>query len=344
MATQQSSILIIYTGGTIGMVQRPDDGSLAPVNFDELSKELPQLKKFAFNISSITFDPVLDSSNITISLWVKLAKTIEENYHKYDGFVILHGTDTMAYTASALSFMFENLSKPVVMTGAQLPIGTLRTDGKENLLTALEIAASKRNGQPLVPEVCIYFDSNLYRGNRTSKIDSQHFLAFESKNYPVLAKAGVDIDYMTDYIIQPNNTEAFKVNYLFDSNVVILKIFPGIQANIIEAILNIEGLKGVVLESFGSGNVPIFEWFSKLIHKAIEKGIIIVNISQCAGGKVKMGLYHTSVDIKNSGVISGHDMTTEAAVTKLMYLLGQKITDLEVKKHITKNLKGEITL
>jgi L-asparaginase len=340
----QPSILIIYTGGTIGMVQHPEDGSLAPVNFEELSKELPLLKKFGYNISSITFEPVLDSSNITIEQWLKLAQTIEDNYENYDGFVILHGTDTMAYTASALSFMFENLDKPVVMTGAQLPIGMLRTDGKENLLTAVEIAAAKSNGKALVPEVCIYFDSNLYRGNRTSKIDSQHFWAFDSKNYPLLAKAGVEIDYAFDFINKSTNNGIFRINKAFETNVVILKIFPGIQENITKALLSIEGLKGVVLESFGSGNVPNFEWFSKLIQQSIEKGIIIVNVSQCAGGRVKMGMYQTTIDIKKLGVISGNDMTTEAAITKLMYLLGQGLKINEVKKYLEQNLKGEITI
>lgn len=326
------------------MVQRPDDGSLAPVNFDELSKELPLLKKFGYSISSITFEPVLDSSNITIDLWLKLAKTIEDNYEMYDGFVVLHGTDTMAYTASALSFMFENLDKPVVMTGAQLPIGMLRTDGKENLLTAVEIAAAKINGKAVVPEVCIYFDSNLYRGNRTSKIDSQHFLAFESKNYPLLAKAGVEIDYAFDFINKPANKGIFRVNTSFNSKVVILKLFPGIQENIAKAVLGIDGLKGIVLESFGSGNVPNFGWFSKLIQQTIEKGTIIVNVSQCSGGMVKMGKYQTTVDIKKIGVISGNDMTTEAAITKLMFLLGQGLKIEEVKKYMEQNLKGEITI
>ncbi|MGF7139531.1 asparaginase [Roseimarinus sediminis] len=340
----QPSILIIYTGGTIGMVQRPEDGSLAPVNFDELSKEIPMLNKFGYHISSITFDPVLDSSNVTPDFWMKLAETVEQNYEQYDGFVILHGTDTMAYTASALSFMFENLDKPVILTGAQLPIGTLRTDGKENLLTAVEIAAAKHDGLPNVPEVCIYFNSKLFRGNRTTKIDSLQFKAFDSKNYPPLASAGVEIKYASEFVNRTTNKGIFKVNRNIDPHVVILKIFPGIQESIVEAIIEIEGLRGIVLESFGSGNVPEFAWFSKLIEKAIKKGIIIVNVSQCAGGRVMMGLYQTSVDLQRQGVVSAYDMTTEAAVSKLMFLLGQGLSYAEVKKYLNQNLKGEITI
>jgi L-asparaginase len=338
------SILIIYTGGTIGMVQKPEDGSLVPVNFDQLSQELPQLLKFGFEISSISFDPVLDSSNITPDLWEKLARIIEENYYRFDGFVVLHGTDTMSYTASALSFMFNNLRKPVVFTGSQLPIGMLRTDGKENLLTAVEIAAARIDGIPIVPEVCIYFNSLLFRGNRTSKIDSQQFRAFDSKNYPPLAKAGVDIDYFHEMIIKPDIDEDFSVNYSIDTHIVILKIFPGINRSIIKAIVKIEGLKGIILESFGSGNVPALPWFIKSLKKAIDNGIIVLNISQCAGGKVLMGQYETSVDLLNAGVVSGFDMTTEAAVTKMMHLLGQGYDPVEIKKKLNENLRGEITL
>lgn len=340
----QPSILIIYTGGTIGMVQRPEDGSLAPVNFDELSKEIPLLNKFGYNIDSITFDPVLDSSNIDTFFWAKLANIVDANYEKYDGFVILHGTDTMAYTASALSFMFENLDKPVILTGAQLPIGTLRTDGKENLITAVEIAAAKKNGLAVVPEVCIYFDSKLFRGNRTTKIDSQQFRAFDSKNYPALAKAGIEIIYAHEFIHKASKKGEFFVNSQCDTNVLVLKIFPGIQPSILNSLLQINDLKAIVLESYGSGNVPNFDWFSKSIRNAIKKGIIIVNVSQCSGGKVQMGYYKTSVDLQKAGVVSGFDMTTEAAVTKLMYLMGQGLTNNDVKKYLNQNLKGEITL
>jgi len=326
------------------MVQKPEDGSLVPVNFDQLSQELPQLLKFGFEISSISFDPVLDSSNITPDLWEKLARIIEDSYDRFDGFVVLHGTDTMAYTASALSFMFNNLRKPVVFTGSQLPIGVLRTDGKENLLTAVEIAAAKIDGIPVVPEVCIYFNSLLFRGNRTSKIDSQQFRAFDSKNYPPLAKAGVDISWSHESIIHPWNNEPFSINCTVDTHVVILKIFPGINSSILKAIIKIEGLKGIVLESFGSGNVPGHPWFAASIRKAIKKGIIVLNVSQCAGGRVMMGQYETSINMLEAGVVSGFDMTTEAAVTKMMCLLGQGYSVDEVREKLNQNLRGEITL
>lgn len=338
------SVLIIYTGGTIGMAERPEDGSLVPINFDELSEEIPSLENFGYEISSISFQPVIDSSNITPEFWFLLANTIQEQYDAYDGFVVLHGTDTMSYTASALSFMLDNLDKPIVLTGSQLPIGKLRTDGKENLLTAVEIAAAQKNGEAIVPEVCIYFDTKLFRGNRTSKVDSEQFRAFESTNYPPLAKAGIDINYHTEFINKNSNHGILRVNGNMCTDVVILKIFPGIQQSLVEAVLNIENLKGVVLESFGAGNVPGFAWLSKIINDAAKKGIVIVNVSQCAGGKVHMGLYETSIDLKNAGVVSGNDMTTESAITKLMYLLGQGLAYKEVKKYMIQNLKGEITI
>lgn len=340
---RKPSVLIIYTGGTIGMAIHPSTGTLAPVKFEDIQKEVPELNKFGYRIKAITFNPPIDSSNMTPQIWEKIAQTVEKNYYNYDGFVILHGTDTMAYTASALSFMFENLGKPVVLTGSQLPIGTIRTDGKENLITAVEIAAAQENGQAIVPEVCIYFDFKLFRGNRAIKRDSENFSAFVSENYPALATAGVDIKYHTEFIHYPENKGIFKVRTGFSENVVILKMFPGISSQVMDSVLNIPGLKGVVLESFGSGNVPTTRWLINSIRKSIKKNIIILNISQCQGGSVHMGQYQTSLELLNAGVISGKDMTTEAAITKLMFLLGQGLRREEIKMHLNKSLSGEIT-
>jgi L-asparaginase len=340
---QKPSILIIYTGGTIGMVQRADSGTLAPVKFDKILDDVPELNKFNFNIKTLMFTPPLDSSNMSPSVWVKIANTISKNYNEFDGFVILHGTDTMAYTASALSYMFVNLDKTIILTGAQLPMGTIRTDGKENLITSVEIAATKKEGKSMVPEVCIYFDFKLYRGNRTVKRDSEQFSAFHSVNYPALAIAGVDIRYNTEFICKPDNKGVFEVHTKFDDNVAILKMFPGINKNVFNSILNIRGLKGIVLETFGSGNVPTSHWLINCIKRAIKKDIIILNITQCEGGKVNMGQYETSLELLNSGVVSGKDMTSEAAITKLMFLLGQELSADEIKMCLNKSLRGEIS-
>jgi L-asparaginase len=340
---KKPSILIIYTGGTIGMVQKSANGTLVPVKFDHIQEEVPDLDRLGYHLQVVTFTPPIDSSNMTTAIWVKIAVTIERNYHKYDGFVILHGTDTMAYTASALSYMFENLDKPVVLTGSQLPIGILRTDGKENLITAIQIAAARRNGVAIVPEVCVYFNSRLFRGNRISKRHADDFSAFSSVNYPPLAIAGVEIKYFQENIFHSPNKGILKVRSQFDENVVVLKFFPGIGKMVFENILNIPGLKGVVLESFGSGNIPNSRWMISLIKNAIKRKIIFLNVTQCQGGAVDMSRYETGIELQNAGVVSGKDMTTEAAVTKLMFLLGQGLEIEEIKLHLNKSLIGEIS-
>jgi L-asparaginase len=342
MASDKQSILIIYTGGTIGMREDPKTKTLSPMKFKMIQEEIPELHKLGFEIESVTFNPPIDSANMTPEIWIELAKTIKDNYSNYDGFVILHGTDTMAYTASALSYMLENLDKPVIITGSQLPIGILRTDGKENIITAIQIAAARKHGKVVVPEVCIYFSSHLFRGNRTTKEDSQQFSAFTSHHYPRLAVAGVDIKYNYEKINYPVSKGILSINTSIDNNVIILKIFPGINRRYFEAILALPGLKGIILESFGSGNMPTYPWIFEAIREATLSGIVFMNVSQCPGGQVKMGYYETSRELLEVGVVSGKDITIEAAVTKMMFLLGQQLSVAEVKAYLAQNLSGEI--
>ena len=340
------SILLIYTGGTIGMKQDPETLALKPFNFNQILEEVPELKKFGCRIDTLSFDPLIDSSDVQPEFWIKLAAIIKSKYQEYDGFVVLHGTDTMSFTASALSFMFENLAKPVVLTGSQLPIGMLRTDGKENLISSIEIAsAADSDGNPMVPEVCIYFESQLYRGNRTTKYNAENFRAFRSANYPVLADVGIHIKYNPVLIRYPENPSAeLKVSEKLCTDVAVLKIFPGITPAVVDAILNMEGLKGVVLETFGSGNAPTAEWFVNRIKDAVRRGIIVLNVTQCHAGKVDMDAYATGVALKNEGVISGYDSTTEAALTKMFFVLGQAKSKEEVKALLERDLRGEITI
>lgn len=339
-----TSILIIYTGGTIGMIENPETGALENFDMDQFRHHVPELKRFNFNIDAITFESPIDSSDMEPHYWVKIAKMIEDNYDNYNGFVVLHGTDTMSYTASALSFMLENLGKPVIVTGSQLPIGKLRTDGKENLLTSIEIAAARNaQGEPMVPEVCIFFQSALMRGNRTTKINAEGFNAFRSYNFPPLAKAGIHIKYEAHLIRRPDPSKPFKVHYLLDNHVVFLTLFPGIREEVVDLIPQVKGLKAVILKTYGAGNAPQRPWLVTRLKKMTEQGIIVVNITQCSKGRVEMGLYETSLQLIESGVLNGYDSTPESMIAKLMFLLGNNYSREAIVEMMSQSLRGEIT-
>ncbi|MFT3703652.1 MAG: type I asparaginase [Agriterribacter sp.] len=342
MAATGTKLFIIYTGGTIGMVYSEDTGSLVPMGFQEIKFHIPEIAKLGYEFDMHTFNPPIDSSNMSPEIWIQLANLIHDNYHAYDGFIILHGSDTMAFTASALSFMFSNLNKPVILTGSQLPIGEIRTDAKENIITTMEIAGAKENGRALVPEVCIYFDYFLFRGNRTKKYNTEKFEAFYSFNYPPLAEAGINIQYKEKSILIPGDAP-FAVNTKLDNNITVLKMFPGINRYAVDSVLQTPGLKAVIMETFGNGNTTTAPWFIESLAQAIKNDIIIVDRTQCDGGSVELGRYETSTYLKEIGVTNGNDMTFEAAVTKLMWLLGQDLPVSQVKKLLESSLKGELT-
>ncbi|MDT7829442.1 asparaginase [Pricia sp. S334] len=337
-----TNILLIYTGGTIGMVKDYASGALKNFDFDKLLKYVPELQQLDCYIETVSFEKPIDSSNMNPSHWVKIATLIEQHYNRYDGFVVLHGSDTMSYTSSALSFMLEHLAKPVIFTGSQLPIGDLRTDAKENLITSIQIAALRKNGQSVVREVGLYFEYKLYRANRTTKINAEHFQAFASLNYPPLVESGVHLNVFEANLYRDTRSKRFKVHTKMDRNVAVLKLFPGIDVAMLEGVLNIPGLKALVLETYGAGNAPTEDWFVESLKKAKTRGLFIVNVTQCSGGSVQMGQYQTSEQLEKLQVIDGKDITTEAAITKLMYLLGNEISGRLFKTVFETPLRGEM--
>lgn len=336
------NILLIYTGGTIGMVKDYVTGSLKAFDFNSLLKSIPELNQLDCKINSVSFEIPIDSSNMNPEHWVTIAEMIEQHYGSYDGFVVLQGSDTMSYTASALSFMLENLSKPVIFTGSQLPIGDLRTDAKENLITSIQLAALNENGKPVIQEVGLYFEYKLYRANRTTKINAEHFEAFDSLNYPHLAESGVHLNVQSEYLLKRKKIKKLVVHKKMDNNVAILKIFPGFNQSVLESVLNIPNLKALVLETYGAGNAPTNDWMLNKLKSSIKKGLHIVNVTQCSGGSVLMGQYETSEALKEMQIINGKDITTEAAITKLMYLLGSNISPKLFKTIFETSLRGEM--
>lgn len=340
--SNQPNILLIYTGGTIGMIKDFETGTLKAFNFDKLLERIPELSHLDCNVKTISFKEPIDSSNMNPEYWVQIATIIEDNYTNFDGFVVLHGSDTMSYTASALSFMLENLAKPVVFTGSQLPIGDLRTDAKENLITAIQIASLQENNKSVIKEVCLYFEYKLYRANRTTKINAEHFEAFASLNYPPLAESGVHLKINKEYLWKPDTSKDLKVHKGLDNNVAVVKLFPGLNQSTLNCILSNTSLKAVVIETYGSGNAPTDAWFYKEVKEAVNRGLYIINVTQCSGGSVIMGQYETSSHLQELNLISGKDITTEAAIAKLMYLLGTNIERNNFKKIFETSLRGEL--
>ncbi|REH56680.1 L-asparaginase [Tenacibaculum gallaicum] len=341
--TNQPKILIVYTGGTIGMVKDYNTGALKAFDFSQISSKIPELQQLNCEINTISFDEPIDSSNMSVTYYIQIAEIISDNYDKFDGFVVLTGSDTMSYTSSAISFMFENLQKPVIFTGSQLPIGDLRTDAKENLITSIQVASAYENGKPVIQEVGLYFEYKLYRANRTTKINAEQFEAFASMNYPPLAESGVHLNFNYPLLLKPKeNQNDLVVRKNLDNHVAILKLFPGITESVVRSFMNIPDLKGIILETYGSGNAPTEKWFVDLLEESVSKGIYIVNVTQCKGGSVILGHYETSSELKRIGIVDGKDITTETAIAKMMYLLGEKLSKEEFTHYFQIPLRGEM--
>jgi L-asparaginase len=342
MPRMSSKLLLIYTGGTIGMIRENEKGSLKAFNFDQLISKIPEIKILEHHIDTISFEQPIDSSDFGILEYRKLAKIIYQNYENYDGFVVLHGSDTMSYTSSVISFMFENLSKPIIFTGSQLPIGDLRTDAKENLISSIQIAGLQYNNTPVIKEVGLYFEHKLFRANRTTKVNAEHFEAFSSPNYPALIQSGVNLNINHSAIMHVRKTLDLILHEDLEDQILLLKLFPGLSKTVFHALINIPTVKGIVLETFGSGNFKTDSWFIEGIKSKINQSIPVINISQCIGGKVEMGKYHTSERLQQAGVISGKDMTTESAMAKMMYMLPKRLSMSVFKTIFETSVRGEI--